>query len=191
MMHFSGDVTAHSFLKVSQLHGVLMVSEDLRESGAIEQNADLVILIDRPEVDDPRDHKLKGRLCIHLEHRAIEPVNELRHQDRVVMRWRRCIEHLPRCFIDDHVLRTNRNLRHISDTTCDRERIARLLPLFLFRVLGDLSEKVRDLYLVELRQRGEPFRSGDLQSRLPVRYRHRTRSYRLDNLILGKSGGFP
>lgn len=40
--------------------------EDLRESGAIEQNADLVILIYRPEVDDPRDLELKGIAEINL-----------------------------------------------------------------------------------------------------------------------------
>lgn len=40
--------------------------EDLRESGAIEQNADLVILIYRPEVDDPRNLDYKGIAEIDL-----------------------------------------------------------------------------------------------------------------------------
>jgi replicative DNA helicase len=40
--------------------------EDLRESGAIEQNADLVVLIYRPEVDDPRDIELRGIAEINL-----------------------------------------------------------------------------------------------------------------------------
>jgi replicative DNA helicase len=40
--------------------------EDLRESGAIEQNADLVLLIYRPEMDDPRDLSLRGIAEINL-----------------------------------------------------------------------------------------------------------------------------
>jgi replicative DNA helicase len=40
--------------------------EDLRESGAIEQNADLVVLIYRPEMDDPRDLELRGIAEINL-----------------------------------------------------------------------------------------------------------------------------
>ena len=40
--------------------------EDLRESGAIEQNADLVLLIYRPEVDNPRDLELRGIAEINL-----------------------------------------------------------------------------------------------------------------------------
>jgi replicative DNA helicase len=40
--------------------------EDLRESGAIEQNADLVILIYRPEMDDPRDVESKGIAEVNL-----------------------------------------------------------------------------------------------------------------------------
>ncbi len=40
--------------------------EDLRESGAIEQNADLVVLIYRPEMDDPRDLELRGMAEVNL-----------------------------------------------------------------------------------------------------------------------------
>lgn len=40
--------------------------EDLKESGAIEQNADLVVLIYRPEVDDPMNHDNKGIAEINL-----------------------------------------------------------------------------------------------------------------------------
>lgn len=40
--------------------------EDLRESGAIEQNADLVVLIYRPEMDDPRDVELRGLAEVSL-----------------------------------------------------------------------------------------------------------------------------
>ncbi|HEY5526336.1 MAG TPA: replicative DNA helicase [Candidatus Anoxymicrobiaceae bacterium] len=40
--------------------------EDLKESGGIEQNADLVVLIYRPEVDDPRNMDVKGVAEINL-----------------------------------------------------------------------------------------------------------------------------
>jgi replicative DNA helicase len=40
--------------------------EDLKESGGIEQNADLVVLIYRPEVDDPRNMDIKGVAEINL-----------------------------------------------------------------------------------------------------------------------------
>lgn len=40
--------------------------EDLRESGAIEQNADLVVLIYRPEMDNPKDLEMKGIAEINL-----------------------------------------------------------------------------------------------------------------------------
>jgi len=40
--------------------------EDLKESGGIEQNADVVILIYRPEVDDPTDPDLKGVAEINI-----------------------------------------------------------------------------------------------------------------------------
>ncbi|MBU4489400.1 MAG: replicative DNA helicase, partial [Actinobacteria bacterium] len=47
--------------------------EDLRESGAIEQNADLVLLIYRREVDDPRSLDHKGKAEINLaKHRSGE-----------------------------------------------------------------------------------------------------------------------
>lgn len=40
--------------------------EDLKESGGIEQNADLVVLLYRPEVDDPRNADMKGVAEINL-----------------------------------------------------------------------------------------------------------------------------
>jgi replicative DNA helicase len=40
--------------------------EDLRESGAIEQGADVVILLYRPEVDDPSGRRVQGIADIHL-----------------------------------------------------------------------------------------------------------------------------
>lgn len=40
--------------------------EDLKESGGIEQNADLVLLIYRPEVDDPKNMDVKGKAEINL-----------------------------------------------------------------------------------------------------------------------------
>lgn len=40
--------------------------EDLKESGGIEQNADLVLLLYRPEVDDPRNLDIKGGAEINL-----------------------------------------------------------------------------------------------------------------------------
>ncbi|MHB8896613.1 MAG: replicative DNA helicase [Candidatus Geothermincolia bacterium] len=40
--------------------------EDLKESGGIEQNADLVVLIYRPEVDDPKNMDVKGVAEINL-----------------------------------------------------------------------------------------------------------------------------
>jgi replicative DNA helicase len=40
--------------------------EDLKESGGIEQNADLVVLIYRPEVDDPKNMDVKGVAEVNL-----------------------------------------------------------------------------------------------------------------------------
>lgn len=40
--------------------------EDLKESGGIEQNADLVVLLYRPAVDKPRDDDLRGKADMHL-----------------------------------------------------------------------------------------------------------------------------
>jgi replicative DNA helicase len=40
--------------------------EDLKESGGIEQNADVVVLIYRPEVDDPRNMDIKGVAEVNL-----------------------------------------------------------------------------------------------------------------------------
>lgn len=40
--------------------------EDLKESGGIEQNADLVVLIYRPEVDEPKNLDLKGIAEVNL-----------------------------------------------------------------------------------------------------------------------------
>jgi replicative DNA helicase len=40
--------------------------EDLRESGAIEQGADVVVLLYRPEVDDPSGRGVQGMADIHL-----------------------------------------------------------------------------------------------------------------------------
>lgn len=40
--------------------------EDLKESGGIEQNADVVVLIYRPEVDDPRNQDLWGKANIDV-----------------------------------------------------------------------------------------------------------------------------
>lgn len=40
--------------------------EDLKESGGIEQNADLVLLIYRPEVDEPENLDLKALADVHL-----------------------------------------------------------------------------------------------------------------------------
>ncbi len=40
--------------------------EDLKESGGIEQNADLVLLIYRPEVDDPKNLDVKGVAEVNL-----------------------------------------------------------------------------------------------------------------------------
>ena len=52
--------------------------EDLKESGGIEQNADVVLLIYRPEVDNPSDPDLEGVANINLAKHRNGPTGKIR-----------------------------------------------------------------------------------------------------------------